>query len=277
MRSNNPYLWEDIDFSDNENKPTFPVSGGDYFFTSCTFVDLSSDDSGEAISFTSGDSLSIDHCTFQECSTTGTANNYYGGGAVYVHSGTLSISHSIFVSCTTSIYGGGVYADLDCTSSSVLSSSFIECEAKYGGGLMTFFGPSSFLSQSCFVSCKSTHAGGGMYHDGTEYDHIKVTGTLFDNNSADTIDTNSIDYGGGGLKDYKTKEYTSKYSFSFFTRNSAKKGFGHDIAINTSSLQEGTIAHCYTTTAQNSYNGGAAEDDWLPQTNSSTNFRAAKS
>ena len=148
----------------------------------------------------------------------------------------------------------------------------------YGGGLMTFLGPSSSISLSRFLSCESTRAGGGMYHDGYGTAHLTVRNSLFDNNSADTTSISHSDLGGGGFKDYRGSDYTSKYSFSFFTRNIADTNCGHDIAIRKNQLSEGNIISCFTTTAINAFsNAGDNETNWLPQDNGKAKLFAAES
>ena len=130
---------------------------------------------------------------------------------------------------------------------------------------MTYMGPTSSLSSSRFISCTVTYAGGAFYHNGYDNDFITLTDSLFTRNTADTFDDDYIDHGGGAMKDYRGCDYTSHYTFSFFSNNIAEKNIGHDIAITDHSLSEENIIHCLTTTVINAFsNAGDNETNWIP-------------
>ena len=242
-------------------------------FTVCTFNGLSAADCGGAISFVSGDSLTLDQCTFQLCYTTNALVDWNGGGAVLMKCGSFFSAHSCtFIKCSTSSYGGGIVAEDRCESSTVSYCSFISCTAGYGGGLMTFCGPTSSVSSSRFILCTSSRSGGGMYHNSNlDSDFLSLSDSLFISNSAEFHNGSGSQNirGGGAFEDYRSNTYTSQYSFSFFFGNTAPNGVGNDISINTNILSLNNIIHCFTTTTENSFcNSGSYQTteglDWLP-------------
>ena len=265
--TDNLHLWEREVFSDNNNKPISSLSiEGDYSFTSCTFTGLTSDDiGGGAIYFTLTGHLTLISCIFEQCNARVCNQEFLGGGAVYVESGSLVAISNTFTECSSGSFSGGLLAQTTCISSTVSLCAFISCTAQFGGGLMTYRGPPSSILSTCFITCIGSFAGGGLYHDSEKKkSSIFISDSLFINNSADDIDSSNSDIGGGGFKDYRTEDYASKYSFSFFSRNVAKKGVGHDITSNANSVPESSVAHCFTTTAENSFcNAGVDQNGWL--------------
>ena len=131
--------------------------------------------------------------------------------------------------------------------------------------MMTYFGPLSEILSTRFIYCSASAAGGGIYHNGNSLAFITVTDSIFIHNTADTVHDGHGDKGGGAMKDYRTNNYTSHYSFSFFCGNIADTNFGHDIAIHYNALSEENMISCFTTTAINAFtNAGDNETNWLP-------------
>ena len=135
---------------------------------------------------------------------------------------------------------------------------------------MTYGGPASLISASSFISSTVPRSGGAVYHNSNdESDALTTSDCLFTNNQALYVN-GSDDYtprGGGAFEDFRGVPYTSKYSFSFFSRNSAPKGVGNDISIHDNKLDINNIQHCFTTNPTNSlwntkYQG---YEKWLPQ------------
>ena len=173
-----------------------------------------------------------------------------------------------FIECTTTNFGGGILAERECKSSFVCWCSFIDCSAFYGGGLMTYFGPYSQLSSSRFISCAASQTGGGMYHEGNSPDYIILRDSLFTDNHAYYAEYRDNTRGGGAFEDYRSHNYDSTYSFSFFTGNTAPTGVGNDISIHDNKLDAEHIIHCFTTASSDSFwNNGTYTDsqsrNWL--------------
>ena len=254
--------YEDCTFTGTHLTPSSTAT-----FNACNFTFLTSSASGGAISFTSGDSLTIEGCIFAFCYNTISPNDYEGGGAVHATAAcTLIITYSLFIECSTPSYGGGVHAQRDCKSSTVSFSTFIGCNALYGAGLMTYGGPSSSVSSSRFISCTVTYAGGAFYHSGIDSSRISLTNSLFTRNTADTVRDGNDDLGGGALKDVRTYDYSSHYSFSFFSRNIAETNVGHDIVIHNNPISDEDLIHCFTTTSINAFSYVMTNHiNWLPQ------------
>ena len=252
-------------------------SGTSHTIDSCEFNGISTEfQNGGAIYLHSDDSsdsttLTVSMCHFELCNTTSDFSDRTGGGAVYMDCGTrLSVSSSMFICCSTESYGGGVYAQTNCNSAEVSSCAFIACGATAGGGFMTFFGPTSTVSSSYFLSCEASKVGGGLYHDSyQERSHFVLSDSLFAHNCAKYGNT-SDEYtyrGGGAFEDWRALVYTSKYSFSFFTGNTAPKGVGSDISVVHNVLLQSPLTHCFTTTAINAFwNNGSFITNWLPLT-----------
>ena len=231
-------------------------------FTSCVFLRLNSAVNGSAISFTSSGTLRISYSSFEQCSSSVGVHVYYGGGAVCVDNGNLFVYFSIFLCCSTSCYGGCILAQTSCVSSSVLSCMFITCDALYGGGLMTYWGPTSFVSSSRFISSHATKTGGGLYHDSDkDTSWILLSDSLFTGNCADW----SPNRGGGAFEDYRYHSYESDYHFLFFSGNTAPYGKGCDICIAGSPVEIKSIIHCFTTVTSNSiWNVDGHMHNWRP-------------
>ena len=238
-----------------------------YKFTYCTFASLSTSSDGGALYCASCKSLSIEYCTFKECQAGNSMSSWHGGGAVFITSGTFSAFFTSFLSCRTTSFGGGILAESNCASSSISLCTFISCIAQYGGGVNTFFGPTSDVSSTRFISCTGKVSAGGFYHDSNkDTSSLSVSNCLFACNTADSDNDTRLYRGGGGYESFRTEDYPSKYYFSFFYHNVAKKGVGHDITSNSNPLPDGSIVHCFTTTAENSFcNAGIDQDNWLPQ------------
>ena len=131
---------------------------------------------------------------------------------------------------------------------------------------MTFWGPKSSVFSSRFFSCTGDIAGGGFYHDCTTEDgSLLISDCLFTHNCADSRNDSHLYRGGGGFENHRSSLYSSKYCFIFFHANIAKKGIGHDITSNVHPMPEGSVIHCFTTTAENSFcNAGTDQHVWLP-------------
>ena len=261
-------LWKDEYFSDNDHKPVLSSTVGDHSFTSCTFVDLSSEHNGGAICYTYGSSLFIDQCTFTRCKTTESYTHSCGGGAVYTISGTLSVISTSFLCCTTSSFGGGIFSYSSCSSSDIKFSIFIDCNGQYGGGVNTYCGPTSSITSSRFLMCTGTASAGGFYHDSNSgATSISVSDSLFAHNCAAFQPDELPNRGGGGFETYRSQPFPFHYAFLFFHGNIAKNNVGHDITSHAYPLPDNTLVYSFTTTAENSFsNSGHEEKDWLPLT-----------
>ena len=131
---------------------------------------------------------------------------------------------------------------------------------------MTWMGPTSSVSSSRFICCMALVSGGGLYHDGYNSDTICISDSLFTNNKANSNTDGTR--GGGAFEDYRTYLYTSKYSFSLFTGNTAPSGVGNDISVILTALSGSPITHCFTTTRTKSFwNKNSYVNNWLPLTN----------
>ena len=131
---------------------------------------------------------------------------------------------------------------------------------------MTYGGPSSSVSSSRFISCTVTYAGGAFYYWGFDSSYISLTDSLFTRNTTDTVRDSNDDLGGGALKDVRTFDYSSHYSFSFFSRNIAKTNVGHDIVIHNNPISDEDLIHCSTTTAINAFSYVMTNHiNWLTQ------------
>ena len=240
-------------------------------FILCTFKELTSGSNGGAIYFSSTGTLSIYLSSFDNCNARVKIAEYYGGGAVCVDSGTLVSKLNTFIHCTTTCWGGAIFGDLSCDSAYLSQCTFLHCKALFGGGLMSFYGPTSSVFSSRFISCTASQSGGGMYHDGYTTDSLYISDCIFTNNCAE-YKNNSDSYqtrGGGAFEDYRTTTHTSQYSFSFFASNISPSGVGDDISIHDKELSMSSIQHCFTTTASHSlwnkkYTGF---ENWLPLSN----------
>ena len=250
--------YENCAFTQN-NRPSSSAT-----FTSCNFTFLTSTLCGAAIAFTSASTLTVSKCIFTNCSTTVSCSNSTGGAAIFLRKGTLSVRRSMFVNCTSKSYGGAIHASGSCTSSSVSFSSFLFCKADHGSAITTFVGPSSTAISNRYISCVALSFGGAIFHDGNQPDFLSLSDSLFVDNHANC----RTNRGGGGIEDYRRDTYTSKYSFCFFTRNSAPNGVGNDISTHTKSQSINNIKYCFTTTVVNSFwNLTKHADNWFPSTN----------
>ena len=215
-------------------------------FTSCIFDTLTSSSNGGAVSFLSGKMLTVVDCLFSGCTTSIRYSYSNGGGAICIESGTFSIISSVFISCTTLSYGGGIFVHDGSQSSTVTFCTFIDCKADHGGGLTTYYGPSSTVLSNIFLSCSAYSFGGGVFHDGLKSHFISLSNSLFADNKANS--DNDRNRGGGGFEDYRDSAYTSTYSFCFFSRNTAVRGVGYDVCAHDNKLDIHNIIHCFTIT-----------------------------
>ena len=169
------------------------------------FTAVSSDDPSGGVLYLHSDdesdstSLMVNECTFDSCEATGTTSVRHGGGAIYIDCGSLSIISSVFLICKSSFYGGSVLAVNNCKSSSISYCTFIDCHAHFGGGLMTYKGPTSSIFSSRFLFCSVNFAGGGIYHDSENQSRdFTLSDSLFVGNYA-TFDGQR---GGGAFEDH---------------------------------------------------------------------------
>ena len=248
--------------------------GQSHTVRSCTFNSISSSISSGGCLFLSqnttspSSSLLVEGCTFNICNVTEKKTYSSGGGAIYIDCGTLSVSSSVFIACKSKKYGGAILAETHCECSTVSLCVFISCEADNGAGLMNHDGPISSVSSCRFFSCIASVSGGGLYYDcEKETTSFTVTDSLFKDNRADyTYESLFINRGGGAFEDFRTKSYSSRYSFSFFRENSAPSGVGQDISIHTKTLSLDNIIECFTTTpAKSLWNVNQNVTNWLPQ------------
>ena len=238
--------------------------------TSCTFNSISSSVLSGGVLYihyegTSETSLTVQSCMFFFCNTTTEFSAGYGGGAIYMDSGTLlSVTSSTFISCSTKSYGGAIYSKLNCKACIVSQSSFISCSSDHGAGLMSYHGPTLSVSSSQFVSCIVTRFGCGIYHDSTiSSSNFRLTDSLFTGNQAKSGTNNTR--GGGAFEDYRATTYRSTYLFSYFTGNTAPYGKGYDISIQINALSNSPVTHCLTTTPpqQSFWNYRSYVNNWL--------------
>ena len=130
-------------------------------------------------------------------------------------------------------------------------------------------GHASFLHSCRFISCKALQSGGGFYHNSNiTSSSLTVTESFFTNNVAEYVNDTDPSYtrGGGAFEDYRYVSYTSQYSFSFFSGNTAPNGVGNDISIHTTILSLNNIIHCVSKAQTDSFWNTKYEgyDDWLP-------------
>ena len=222
-------------------------------FIQCTFVNLVSDDNGGAICYTSSGTLSVNECIFSACSTSKEMHNNNGGGAVFSNSSSLlSVTSSLFIHCGAPLcFGGGVMATYHCARCVIFSSFFFGCTASHGAGVTTHYNSSGLISSSQFVSSKVSYYGGGIYNNNYQQYPFILSDSLFTNNEAESKANQNR--GGGAFEDYRARTYTSKYTFSFFARNSAPRGVGNDISIIGNALNTANIQYCFTTTFFHSF------------------------
>ena len=282
-----------ITISSISSLPNEPCTGPDYedcsfssphitlsssaSFSSCTFSSLTSSLNGGAIYSVSSGTLSISLSIFEKCSANVGTGDFLGGGAVCVDAGYFVSDFNTFISCSTSYFGGGILAQRQFISSNILSCNFICCSGCYGGGINTFFGPYTTTISSHFISCTVSKGGGGFYHDSNvDCSSLTVSDCLFTCNCAEYVNGSTTEQtrGGGAFEDFRASTYTSKYSFSLFTGNTAPSGVGNDISVVWIALTETPIDYCFTTTTSHSlwntkYTG---YENWLSQSNNYNKF-----
>ena len=151
---------------------------------SCSFINCSSGDCGGAID--NGDGVSnITSCIFTNCTATdgggGVYNqegshymalcsfvncscNNYGGAIGNGGSGNRYITACSFVNCSSSNYGGAIDNCADCN---IISSSFDNCSANYGGAIfVNYIGVCDEISSCNFTDCSASNSGGAIYTRG---------------------------------------------------------------------------------------------------------------
>ena len=259
--NNNCYSspYKECQFSPHSQEPS--LSTAFVTFISCTFNDFISS-SGAAICFTSGDTLSVDQCSFTDCKSTHSFEHYEGAGGVLSNCGSLlSVTSSTFISCVSESFGGGVLATKDCKYATVSLCSFFTCTANHGGGVSVFFGPSSSVSSCRFLCCTADAIGGGLYHDSKTPCFFTASNLLFTENTANY----NGDRGGGGFEDRRNSDYSITISFFFFNDNKAPSGVGNDLSMHYIPLIGNDILHCFTTTSSRSFwNKDSHDTNWLP-------------
>ena len=250
-------------------------------FILCTFTDLTSDDSGGAISFhdKSGGSLTVSQCYFDTCITKGVF-----GGAVYASSVlTIEVELSVFLRCkcvnkTDNVGGGAILLTAIRQRPSVCLCDFIDCYSQEDGGALdiqesfshqqdaqTIFN-CRFISNSVFDGVENV--GGGVCNWGNDPD-VGVTSCLFAHNSAHG-------WAGGVYIDF-TNQTPHIIRFSVFVDNKCENNIGHDVAF-YNSIPDEPLVFCFSTTTitPRAY-PFAHQDDWLPQANSNSKLFAAES
>ena len=245
---------------------THPPSGLSSFssasFTHCSFYGFESNGWGGAISFTSGNRLSVKDSIFTRCTHTVTFSDYNGGAAVFSNCGSLlSVESCVFISCSTTSIGGAVLATGECKSARICVCRCLKCLADYGGGISTHYGAVGKISSCIFTFCESTKSGGGYYHNSLHSESTALYECLFVHNAANGNAPN----GGGAFEDYKSSTYVSHCSFSFFADNTALNGVGYDVCSYKLSFGTENIIHCMTTrTSLSFYDCTGYVTNWLP-------------
>ena len=230
-------VYKECSFTSSTQPPSLPTTAS-VSFTSCMFDTLVSAQNGAAIFFTSSHTLTIISSIFQNCSANVPAQSLYGGGAVCVEAGDLVARGNVIINCNAPYYAGGILAQNSCISSVISLCTFVLCRARFGGGLMTHFGPTSSVDSCRFVSCTGDVSGGGYYHNSDkDNSSISISNSLFANNCANDSDDGVANRGGGGFENYWQVKYLSSFYFIFFSGNIAKKGTGNDITVNIFSLR----------------------------------------
>ena len=147
----------------------------------------------------------------------------------------------------------------------------MKCRACVGAGLMTYKGTVSSVVSCFFISGTGTETGGGLYHDGAgTSDSIYISDSFFATNTACSDDNR----GGGAFEDFRSYDYSSRYSFSFFTGNVAENGQGNDIAIEYISLSSDALKYCVTTSDNSLWNVNGHPNHWLPHAHINANLTA---
>ena len=247
--------------------------------TSCEFIFLSSAERSGGVIYLHGSnsddatSLTVESSLFDTCTLTAPKQRDCCGGAIYVDCGSsLSVTKSTFIGCTCNGFGGGIYCVGSCSSARVSFCTFISGFAMFGGGFMSYCGPSSSTSSSRFVSCSASASGGGLYHDSTENSPIFLTDSLFTRNIAYVVDPHTSGRAGGGMEDYRDYPYPSQYSFCFFCDNWTPPGYGNDVCVG-GSLEQPFI-HCFSATKASPrlLGGPSNENDWIPLSTDNSPF-----
>ena len=259
-----------------------------YKFTFCIFSNLNGGNNyGGAIKCTGSNSrLSINKCTFTDCSCTSEASSY-PGGAIYAQSiSSFSVRHSIFEwdRDTQQAYDGGAICLYTIPSVTIHDNTFTKCYTTGLGGAIflaessTNAGTATIINNCKFLSCKGPFNGGGGVcdHHNNQYDNF-VTDSIFCKCST---------YRAGGFciihepYSHYPPQYCTKYCF--FTQNTAS--FGNDVFVEWYNPDSDPLVccHCFSTSDSdrvgyrpliNNYWGGdyrKTDRDWLPQTNTNS-------
>ncbi|KAH7830052.1 uncharacterized protein MONOS_9073 [Monocercomonoides exilis] len=143
-----------ISYQSYTNK-TQSFSEGEIKFEDCTFIKCSADNGG-AIAVSVSAKLTVDKCTFSEC--TDTFDGFYGyGGAIFSNGSDCYIENSIFNCCKgTGVQSiGGAFAHITNNFSLILGCSFENCSAAYGGSVGWYVGGSGSIYNTIFKGNKA--------------------------------------------------------------------------------------------------------------------------
>ncbi|KAH7819654.1 putative Protein tyrosine and serine/threonine kinase [Monocercomonoides exilis] len=130
-------------------------SEGEIKFEDCNFTECSAVHGG-AIAVSESAKLTVDKCTFSEC--TDTFDGYYGyGGAIFSNGSDCSIENSLFNCCrgTGNFPIGGAFTHITNKFSIVIGCSFENSSAAYGGSVAWFIGGSGSIYNTVFKCSKA--------------------------------------------------------------------------------------------------------------------------
>ncbi|KAH7816617.1 uncharacterized protein MONOS_6578 [Monocercomonoides exilis] len=130
-------------------------SDGEIKFEDCNFAECSAANGG-AIAVCESAKLTVEKCTFSEC--TDTYNDQYGyGGAIFSNGSDCYIENSIFNSCrgTGAQSIGGAFAHITSNFTFIFDCSFENCSAAYGGSVAWHLVGSGSIYDSVFENSRA--------------------------------------------------------------------------------------------------------------------------
>ncbi|KAH7830516.1 uncharacterized protein MONOS_11142 [Monocercomonoides exilis] len=145
-------------------------SEGEIKFEDCSFTECSAVHGG-AIAVNESAKLTVDKCTFSEC--TDTFDGYYGyGGAIFSNGSDCNIENSIFNCCkgTGNFPIGGAFTHITNKFSLIIGCTFENSSAAYGGSVAWFTGGCGSIFNTVFKGSKALKC-----YAGTVFlQHLKV-------------------------------------------------------------------------------------------------------
>ena len=250
-----------------------PNSASTYSFRSCSWDGCLREPGGAISSTTSGASITVTTCTFNNCNSTkqNTQPSYsYTGGAICAKGiKELTVSSSFFIHCCAPQKkndnggSGGIFASDIQTTISVSSSDFICCfTGSSGAGLQLGAIQSSDVGPQTINNCRFMYCTAeGNTPDGGALNFLKSSYTPGCSNCL--LSYCKAKFGGGIHFVFNSNPHPHPFHCCFFNRNSVPSGgSGNDICFsNKPSLPP--LVHCFSTTSSSKiYNG---DDNWLPQ------------